>query len=206
MDVQHPAAIHHGSLDGRFGLGIEEGDKMVDPPRQGHSQSGNQPEWPGSLHGIGESSALCVNTWRNSVIDESVSPYTVKAIAAWPSRSLAGWQFTRIWPGSLGIFKPLCSRAWNYREVPARRLDGLSLERSRAYRLCTTEPPSSFHQASVLLAPCHSYLWPGAPDQRRGLLASPAPSRRSCLSSPDQGDRKPVSASFQTSGLGSDTG
>ena len=95
MDVQHPAAVHHGThLDGPFGLGIEEGDKMVDSLPQEHS--GNQPEWPGSLHGIGESSALCVNTWRNSVTDESISLYTVKAIAARPSRSLAGWQFTRI--------------------------------------------------------------------------------------------------------------
>ena len=51
MDVQHPAAIHHGTrLDGPFGLGIEEGDKMADSPPQGHS--GNQPDWPGSLHGL----------------------------------------------------------------------------------------------------------------------------------------------------------
>ena len=103
MDVQHPAAIHHGSLDGRFGLGIEEGDKMVDPPRQGHSQSGNQPEWPGSLHGIGESSALCVNTWRNSVTDESVSPYTVS------DRRLAlkviGW---------LAIYQNLAGISWDF--------------------------------------------------------------------------------------------
>src|SRR5919109_1036747 len=118
MDVHHSAAIHHGSLDGRFSLGIEQGDKMVDSPRQGHSQSSNQPEWPGSLHGIGESSALYVNTWRNSVIDESVSPYTVKAIAAWPSRSLAGWQFTRIWPGSLGIFKPMSDKQLRDEVVP----------------------------------------------------------------------------------------